>query len=145
MKKLSKARKFCLVPPYAICLSLLIAWSGNQAQAQSSPPTKGAELLMTLGRPKPASREKVAPSKLMSCPKCKSEWTSHADYTARGVIKPVVWVEKHLCEGCETTITVAGVGKGKHSVAIHKCTTCGAPNEGCCSTGKSSGGAEGMN
>jgi hypothetical protein len=101
--------------------------------------------LITMGRPKAPSAEKVAPAKPMSCPKCKSAWTSHPDNSTRGAIKPTVWVEKHLCEGCETTITVAGVGKGKHSVPVHKCTTCGAPNEGCCSTGSTTGGAKGMN
>jgi hypothetical protein len=141
MKQLSKS----LVPPCALCLSLLLSWAGYQAQAQSTPPAKGGELLITMGRPKAPSAEKVAPAKPMSCPKCKSAWTSHPDNSTRGAIKPTVWVEKHLCEGCETTITVAGVGKGKHSVPVHKCTTCGAPNEGCCSTGSTTGGAKGMN
>lgn len=141
MKQLSKTRKSSLISPYAFCLFLLLSWSGTQVQAQRSPPAKGAELLMKLGQPKATSGEQLVGPKPMSCPKCKSEWTSHPDYSARGVIKPTVWVETHLCEGCETTITVTGVGKGKHSVAIHKCTTCGAPNEGCCS----SGGAKTMN
>ena len=145
MKPFSKTRNLSLMPHFALCLSLLLSWSAYQVHAQSSQPAKGGELLITMGRTKATTLEKVAPAKPMSCPKCKSEWTSHPDTFARGAIKPFVWAEKHLCEGCETTITTAGVGKGKHSVPIHKCTTCGAPNEACCTAANTTGAAKAMN
>jgi len=147
MKQLPISRRLCLASPYALCVSLLLTWSGIAAQAETGPPTKGsgAELLVKPMRPAAVSDRSGAKPMPMSCPKCKSQWSSHLDKSARGVIKPTVWLEKHLCEGCETTITTAGVGRAKHSVAVHKCTTCGAPNQGCCSTGKTTAGAKRMN
>jgi hypothetical protein len=147
MKLSSKCRCFCLASPHALCVSLLVAWSGIAAHADTGFPTRGsgAELLVKPMRSAPVSDVNANKTAPMSCPKCKSEWSSHPDYTARGAIKPTVWVEKHLCEGCETTITTAGVGRSKHSVAVHKCTTCGAPNEGCCSTAGTTPAAKSIN
>ncbi len=148
MRELTKSGRVSLASPYAVCVSLLVAWSGIAAYAETAFPTKGsgAELLVAPVRPALVSDVNAGKAAPAPCAKCKSEWSSHPDYTARGVIKPTVWVEKHLCEDCETTITTAGVGRRKHSVAVHKCTTCGAPNEGCCtSTAGTAPAAKGMN
>lgn len=147
MKQLSASRRISLIAPCALCATLLLALSAVAAYAQAGFPTKGsgAELLVKPVRPALVSDVTTNKPAAMPCPKCRSEWSSHPDYTARGVIKPTVWVEKHLCEGCETTITTAGVGKAKHSVPVHKCTTCGAPNEGCCSSTGTAPASKGLN
>ncbi len=147
MKPLSKCRFLTLASPYAVCVSLLVAWSGIAAYAETAFPTKGlgAELLVTPMRPALVFDVSAGKAALASCAKCESEWTSHPDYTARGTIKPTLWVEHHLCKGCKTTIITAGVGRGKQSVAVHKCTTRGAPDAGCCSTGKSTARGKPMN
>jgi hypothetical protein len=129
-----------------VLAALLAAWLGGEAQAAEDSTSKGAGAakLLGLNRPKPASEEATGASVPMSCPKCKSEWTARKDYTARGATKPMVWVEKHLCQGCDTTISVAGHGKAKHDVVTHKCTACGATDAACCATSKAAGPTKGM-
>jgi len=74
----------------------------------------------------------------MSCPKCKDEYSTRVDWSARGAHKPSVLVTKHLCDGCDTTITTVGRGKQAKEVVVHKCTSCGADSLACCSTNKGS-------
>ncbi len=126
--------------------AVLAGWSGGQAQAGESPTTKGAGAakLLEISRPNAAPAERIDTSTFMSCPKCKTEWSSRIDYTARGANKPTVWVAKHLCEGCDTTIAVVGHGKAKHDVVTHKCSACGAPDAACCATSKGAGPTPGM-
>ena len=100
--------------------------------------------MLEINRPDAAPAVQTDASTPMSCPKCKTEWSSRIDYTARGANKPTVWVAKHLCEGCDTTIGVVGHGKSKHDVVTHKCSACGAPNAGCCATSKGAGPTKGM-
>ena len=80
----------------------------------------------------------------MSCAKCKSEWTTRIENTSRGVIKPRVLVERHLCTSCDTTITTVGRGKLAKDVAVHKCADCGADKVTCCSTRKGGAPTTGM-
>ena len=72
----------------------------------------------------------------MACGKCKSEFITTVDGSARGAFKHTVLIGRHLCGGCETTIAVAGNGKAKHDVVTHKCSSCGAESLACCSTTK---------
>jgi hypothetical protein len=76
-------------------------------------------------------------SDTMPCAKCKDEYVKRTDWAARGATKPAILVVKHLCDSCETTFLVAGVGKGKHDVAARKCSSYGVENLACCSTGNS--------
>jgi hypothetical protein len=112
---------------------VLFAGVASEAKAHEDYPTKGGAKLLL--RPNPAS----APSdyKPMSCAKCKDEYVRRVDWSARGANKPTYLVAKHLCPGCDTTITTVGHGKAKQDVVTHKCTSCGADNLTCCSTSKS--------
>ena len=74
----------------------------------------------------------------MACGKCKSEFITTVDGSARGAFKHTVLIGRHLCGGCETTIAVAGHGKAKHDVVTHKCSSCGTEALACCSTTKTS-------
>ena len=87
----------------------------------------GASLLMKPSEP--ASVSRVA---AMSCPACKSEFVTRKDLTARGATKPAVIVERHLCKGCETTITTTGSGKAKQALVVHQCLSGGSKELACC-------------
>jgi hypothetical protein len=94
---------------------------------------KGATQLLRLsGAP---VDPKSAPSdfKPMSCTKCKDEYVSRVDWSARGANKPTLTVARHLCEGCGNTWTVSGHGKAKTTTAVHTCNSCGAERLACCS------------
>ena len=60
----------------------------------------------------------------MVCPKCKSEFSVKTDRFARGVTKPTVIAEKHLCDKCGTTLQTVGRGKQATQVALHTCANC---------------------
>jgi|SRR5882724_2677510 len=77
----------------------------------------------------------------MTCPKCKDEWVTLPNKQAKpaqfllshGV--PTQKVARHLCAGCDTTITVEGLSKAtRHSVVTHQCNSCGALTVACCDT-----------
>lgn len=66
-----------------------------------------------------------APAEIaMLCPKCKSEFSVKTDPFVRGVIKPSVIAEKHLCDKCGTTLQTVGRGKQATQVALHTCANC---------------------
>jgi hypothetical protein len=71
-------------------------------------------------------------AKVMACPTCKDEFVKSADWTGKGAVKPTLIVAKHLCTGCETSITVTGTGKGKHDRVNHKCSLARPLKDNCC-------------
>ena len=87
----------------------------------------GASLLM-----KPSSPVSVTNMQTMSCPACRSEYVTRVDTTARGTIKPTLIIERHLCKGCETTITTTGSGKAKQALVVHQCLSGGSKELACC-------------
>jgi hypothetical protein len=127
--KTTSINKLARMSGIAIALALFTGVAG-EVRAQNGS-KGGATLLMTPSAP-------ASDYKPMSCGKCKDELVTSKDMTARGANKPDVTVARHLCDGCKTTITTVGHGKGKHDVATHKCTASGAPSAGCCSTKKDS-------
>lgn len=71
----------------------------------------------------------------MTCPKCADVRTTEVSRQAKGaeVLTGVTNVTtRHTCAGCEVKWTVVGEGKGKHSVATHKCTADVPNNLVCC-------------
>src|SRR5260370_33267125 len=76
----------------------------------------------------------------MACPMCKDVWVILPDRHAKGAQvlasggAATQTVARHLCAGCETTITTQGLStQTKPDVVTHKCTGCGAENLACCS------------
>ncbi len=130
--------------PLAVALALsaaLLALASDIAAAQEVGSARGGAMKL-LQRDRPAQVQPAeADVQIMSCPKCQDEWTTRpADLTrgagARALLTGAPATERvsrHLCEGCETTLEVAGHGKAKHQVVKHTCTTCGAENGACCS------------
>jgi hypothetical protein len=97
----------------------------------------GATTLLELSGRLVTPKVELAALKPMSCAKCKDEYVTRTDWTARGANKPTVTVANHLCGGCGNEWVVSGHGKAKTSTAAHTCTSCGAASLACCSTGKS--------
>ena len=66
------------------------------------------------------------------CSMCKDEYTARVEQTAKGMIKPSVLVEKHLCTGCETKTSKDGQGKVSREVVMHQCVSGDIKNTTCC-------------
>jgi hypothetical protein len=108
-------------------------------------PMKGGEMLMMKPINTSAQAEELKPgdSIAMVCSKCKSVML-HNVATEKGHIKIMTVGEKHLCPGCNSTITVAGTGKGKHDEVKHVCDKCGDDSVFCCATKPGAGATKGM-
>jgi len=79
----------------------------------------------------------------MVCAKCKSVMI-HNVTTEKGHIKVMTVGEKHLCPGCESTITVVGAGKQAKNEVKHTCDKCGDDSVFCCATKPGTGATKGM-
>lgn len=74
----------------------------------------------------------------MVCGKCADVRTAKLSPQTKGAeiltgAKQVTFL--HSCTGCEIRLAVAGEGKAKHQVVIHKCSL-DIPNAGACCAGK---------
>jgi hypothetical protein len=91
----------------------------------------------------------VAPAK-MACPKCKDALVTVPAQNVKGAQLLAAsgvatqTISRHLCNGCETTLSVTGTGKAKQTVATHSCTGCGAEVASCCNVKKSETATKGM-
>jgi hypothetical protein len=131
-------------------LVMVIAISGGLAlpsfAADEMQSMKGAEHLMMLKQIKTrAQAEALKPGDqiAMACAKCKSVMVENVT-TEKGHIKVMTVGEKHLCPGCNSTITVVGTGKQAKDVVKHVCQKCGEDSVYCCATKAGSGPTEGM-
>jgi hypothetical protein len=119
----------------AVALGLFAGMTGAASAADT---VKGGERQMTLlgisTKALPSQRVSVA----MACPKCKDQYSKRVDSSARGAYKTDVFLVKHLCESCDTTIATVGRGKEARDAATHKCSSCGSEALACCSTTKGS-------
>ncbi len=117
----------------------LFASAAAVLNAGEIPTGKGGatRLLELSGRLVTPKIELVAPTP-MPCAKCKDEYVTRTDWTARGANKPTITLASHLCRGCGNEWVVSGHGKAKTSTAAHTCTSCGAESLACCSSSKSS-------
>jgi hypothetical protein len=73
----------------------------------------------------------------MACDKCADVLTAKLSPQAKGaeVMTATRQVSfSHSCTGCETKLALAGEGKAKHQVAMHKCSLDVASTSGCCSS-----------
>ena len=124
----------------ARCTGLVIAlalFAGVAGEVRAQNGAKGgATKLLELSGTSITPKPEASLNKVMACGKCNSEFITAVDWTARGAYKPAVLIERHLCGGCETTIAVAGHGKAKRDVVIHKCSSGGAESLACCSATK---------
>jgi hypothetical protein len=129
----------------AICLATWLPSNLNAAEDHST--MKGGEHLMSLSKiATKAESEALKPGDAiaMVCTKCKSVVVQNVT-TEKGHIKLMTAGEKHACSGCNSVITVIGVGKGATAELKHTCAKCGDTSAFCCATKPGSGMSPGMN
>lgn len=115
----------------SIAAAVVIAMAGG-IKADELTFKGGAQKLMNA----PSATVIASNAKAMACPKCATEFVERAVVEMKATAPKTQLVARHLCNSCETTITVLGHGKAKHDVATHKCTSCGTDTLACCSTRK---------
>ena len=104
-----------------------------------------AQLMNQIRTPAEAEALKPGDSIAMACTKCKSVMI-HNVTTEKGHVKTMTVGEKHMCPGCNSTITVVGRGKGPggaRNEVKHVCEKCGEDSVFCCAT-KPGSGTKGM-
>jgi predicted RNA-binding Zn-ribbon protein involved in translation (DUF1610 family) len=107
-----------------------LVWLPGHALAQP----KGAQLLMThVTTPAQVEDLKSGDAVAMVCAKCKSVMV-HNVTTEKGHIQVMTVGSKHLCPGCDSTITTVGSGKGAKQEVKHTCDKCGSDSVFCCAT-----------
>lgn len=141
--KANRITKLARFTGMAVAL-VLFATASTEVKAQNGAKGGATKLLELSGRSATAAVSTATETKVMVCGKCKEEFTSRVDLSARGAHKPTVFVAKHLCDGCGTDWSIVGHGKAKVSVATHKCTNCGAETLACCNTKPSTVATKGM-
>jgi hypothetical protein len=134
-----KARLCAVCVPF-VALALTLPLTGRAADQM-----KGAQMLMMKEIKTPAEAEALKPGDAvtMVCTKCKSVML-HNVTTEKGHIQVMTVGQKHLCPGCESTITVVGTGKNKHDAVTHSCAKCGDDSVFCCATKPGEGHTKGM-
>lgn len=130
---------FGMAAAFALAAALL------PATLRAADQMKGGQMLMMKEIKTPAEADALKPgdSITMVCSKCKSVML-HNVTTEKGHIKVMTVGEKHMCPGCESTITVVGTGKGKHGAVTHSCQKCGDDSVFCCATKPGAGATHGM-
>ena len=93
---------------------------------------KGAETLMRLTKGTAPAKAVAAAPVAHKCAKCTDTWVSVVDKGTKGPNHLVTKVVKHGCTDCSTKIATEGMGKAKHSVALHTCGTVAKAT--CCAT-----------
>jgi hypothetical protein len=100
---------------------------------------KVRQMLNEIKTQKEAEALKPGDTIAMVCDKCKSVMI-HNVTTDKGHVQVMTVGEKHLCPGCNTYITVTGVGHGAKDEVKHVCERCGDKSVFCCAT-KPGGGS----
>jgi hypothetical protein len=145
---MKKTNRTCCRSTVGLAFAVAVAaWLPGTVNAQEAmKPMKGGEHLVMLthiSTTNQAEELKPGDSIAMVCTKCKSVMV-HNVTTEKGHIQVMTLGEKHLCPGCNSTITVVGVGKGKKNEVKHTCETCGDNSVFCCATKPGSSPTKGM-
>lgn len=141
--KLSLLKKINLISSVAAAMAFL-AWAPASVQAAAE--LKGYERSLQLrGINTIAQAEALKPDDTiaMVCTKCKTVLVEHVTLE-KGHIKHVTPGEKHLCSGCNSSITVIGNGKDSTRAVTHTCGSCGDTSAFCCATKPGAGSTKGM-
>jgi len=90
-----------------------------------------------------ADAVKPGDSIAMVCAKCKTVSVTLVTQDTKTKSK-LIPGEKHLCEGCKSTITVVGSKAHNTEVIKHVCQACGDDSAFCCATSASASATKGM-
>lgn len=140
---------------FALAMAIWLPTTVNaQDQTQPMKPMKGGEHLMMLNKEVKTTQDANAlkddDSMAMVCAKCKTVWVTRVKQGAKGAQllmengQPKELIGTHACPGCNSTLTVTGVGKGAQTELKHSCKVCGDDSAFCCATSKTSAPTEGM-
>ena len=127
---------------WAAAMALVIA-AALPITAGAADQMKGAQRLMQIKTQAEADALQPGDTMAMVCAKCKSV-IIHTVTTEKGHVKTMTVGEKHLCPGCNTYITVVGVGHGAKNEVRHVCEKCGDDSAFCCATKPGRGPTKGM-
>jgi hypothetical protein len=100
--KTNTSDKIARLAGFTLSIALLAGAIATAVAGETSTGKGGATLLL-----KPQAFVSAPARTAMSCPTCKDEYVTRKDLSARGATKPVQLIERHLCPGCETTLTTA--------------------------------------
>lgn len=90
-----------------------------------------------------ADAVKPGDSIAMVCAKCKTVSVTLVTQDTKTKTK-LIPGEKHLCEGCNSTIEVVGSKAHNKEIIKHVCKACGDDSAFCCATKPGSGATKGM-
>src|SRR5689334_9024257 len=108
------------VPILGLTIALAVMGASSSLKAAEIPTGKGGGTrLLELGGRLVTPKVELATIKPMSCAKCKDEYVTRTDWTARGVSKPATVAIRHLCKACGNEWVVSGHGKAKTTTALH--------------------------
>ena len=116
--KTNKLTRF--VPAIGITFTLAASLAFSASAAEQ---LKGAQLLIGQ-KPDPATNYSLVidhNANLADCPACTNSAKPFSNNLGRGAFVKRGVTVTHECPACKTTITTAGAGKAKTSVAIHTC------------------------
>ena len=122
----------------------LMTWASTTANAadtgvKGNPPYKWAQVKTKAD----ADAVKPGDSIAMVCAKCKTLTVTLVTQDTKTKTK-LIPGEKHLCEGCNSTIEVVGSKAHNKEIIKHVCKACGDDSAFCCVTKPGSGPTQGM-
>ena len=128
-----------------LAVALIFAlWTPSTAKA--APELKGYERSLQMQGINTVAQAKALKTDdtiAMVCAKCKSVVVETVTLE-KDHIKHVTSGYKHLCPGCNSSITVVGHGKDATREMTHTCGSCGDGSAFCCATKPGSGATKGM-
>ena len=139
----------------AIALAVaLAAWlPTNLNAAEDHSKMKGGEHLTSLNKLETkAQADALTPDDTLAmvCAKCKTVYVTRVKQGVKGAEilqaggQPKELIGTHPCSGCDSTMTITGVGKGKETVFKHSCGKCGNSSAFCCATKSGDAATKGM-
>ena len=131
---------FGMAAAFALALAASLPITARAAEQMKGGPHM--KHLMAVNTEAEAEALKPGDEIAMVCTKCKSAMV-HNVTREKGHIEVMTVGTKHLCPGCNSTITAVGTGKGKHDQVKHTCEKCGDDSVFCCAS-KPGAGTKGM-
>jgi hypothetical protein len=137
----------------ALVFALLTQIPANAHAEEAMKPMKAGEHLLMLHNVETKTQaEALKPDDTvaMVCAKCKTVYLTRVKQGVKGAQllmeggQPKELIGTHACAGCNSTLQVTGVGRGKETVLKHSCKACGDKSAFCCATKSATSPTKGM-